>query len=621
VEETGWTAPIGLPTPDFGLTEQAPPLPDPWTAEVPGFYCIEKSATTSSDSRTYGRPGAARYTIPKSIPAGSVVVVRGPYSQTHSSPNQIKLNGTKEQPIFIRGDVDLPGIPTRGWQVYGAYYVIENLEWKLAASSESKPPCVKFLSPTDRGVLRKCKLGGNLTGGGIQVVSSSAFVAGSETKNVLVIDCEILNSGDVASTTDQDIHAINIGGKVSEVWIVDNEIHDSSGSGTQVNAGSLANQPLLHHIYLGRNHVFRTRQAGLAVKQANDVIISENKIHDVINTSWSPSKGLGFQYAPERVWHLFNEVYNCTFGIYSGSDSGMGSGRKTYQIGNVIHGIHYIATAGFRDRDEPEATRLQEEFERATGRAWNPNSAWQNAGIMLAGGLERFCVANTIYDCDSGICVPNTNAKIQIANNIVYQLSEKEGSHAFVENGATANASVLKNNLFGDVARIKWGNNTARTLSEWERLYAPEGSGCVEGDPCFKDPAAANFDLANESPAILAGMEADVYATFEATYGRSIQVDKEGKPRPFGSAWDIGAYEAQTITDPCADVKVENAKLKAENDDLRAQVAALEVRNTELVAENENLHSRIDSAVEVLTGEVVEIVNERDEETSSTPSA
>jgi hypothetical protein len=545
---------------------------------VPGFYFIDKSTSGSSDSRPYGRPGAARLTIPKSVPAGAVVIVKGNYNQTHGSPNQIKLNGTKEQPVFIKGDASVPGVPMRGWQVWGSYYVIENLEWKLAASSDSKPPCLKFLSPTDRGVLRKCKLGGNLTGGGIQVVSSSAFVSGSETKNVLVIGNDIHDSGDVASTEDQDIHSVNIGGKVSSVWIVGNEIHDSSGSGTQVNAGSAAAQPNLHHIYLGKNHVFRTRQAGLAVKQANDVIISQNKIHDVINTSWSPSKGLGFQYAPERVWMIYNEIYNCTFGLHAGSDSGMGTGRSDYIIGNVFYNIHH------------------------QGGTYNPNSAWSHAAVMLSGGIDRYVVGNTIHDADGGIYCPGTAGKCDVVDNIVSEITESGGSHIFVEMGAVAGASAMKNNVFHEAARLKWGSNTARTLAQFKTAFSPKGDGCLEADPDFLDAEAGNFDLAATSPAISAGCESDVYEVFKTTYGLDIQVDMKGRARPAGPAWDIGAYEAQSgepippdPTDPCADVKAELEQVKAENEKLKQQVVDVTTENVELQQKNE-------SAIAVLQG-------------------
>jgi hypothetical protein len=427
-------------------------------------------------------------------------------------------------------------------------------------------------------VLRKCNLGGNLKGGGVFVVSSSYFVSGSETKNVLVWANDIHNCGDVASTVDEDYHAISISGKVSSVWIVDNEIHESSGSGAQVNAGSAASQPNLHHIYLGRNHVYRTRQAGLAVKQATDVIISQNKIHDVINTSWSPSKGLGYQYAPERLWMIYNEVYNCTYGLHAGSDSGMGSGRSDYIVGNVFYNIHHL------------------------GGGYTASSAWAHSAIMLSGGIERHVVGNTIYNADGGIYCPATTGKCDIIDNIISNITESAGLHIFVEHGATAAASEMKNNVFHEAARIKWGSSsTVRTLAEFKAAFSPKGEGSLEADPQFLDPAAGNFDLAATSPAVWAGCVSDVYETFKAAYGIDIQVDMAGRPRPVGPAWDIGAYEVQSAEpippepppDPCADVKAELETVKAENAELKAA-------NETLKTENVELQARIDAAIKAL---------------------
>jgi FtsZ-binding cell division protein ZapB len=573
-----WTPPTGIPTPDFGLDEAAPPVPDPWTAETPGFYYVGGSG--ASDSRTYGHPGAPRITIPLSLPAGAVVEIHGNYTQSHASPKIIAANGTKEQPVFIRGLEDT--VVTRGWLIKGTYFIVENLKWALAASSESKPPCLKFISPTDHAALRNSDLGGNLTGGGIQVVSS---------KHVVVWKNDIHDSGDVNYETDQDIHSINISG-ANNVWVVDNEIHESSGSGVQVNAGSAAAQPNTHHIYLGRNHVYLTRQSGLFSKQAVDVIISQNKIHDIINTSWSPSKGLGFQYAPERVWYLYNDVSGCTFGIYSGSDSGMGTGRDTYFIGNVIHDIHTLS-------------------------GYNPNSAWAQAGIMLAGGINRYVTGNTIHDVDGGVYCPSSGGKIDIKNNIISKITQPGGTHIFVEMGAVANASAMCNNLFGEEAKIKWGSNTVKTLAQFQAAFPGKGAECVDNeDPVFANAADGDFTLGETSPAINAGTPVDVYETFKTLYGIDISVDKNGDKRPFGAGWDIGAYEYQSgggpgpePPDPCADVKAEletvkaeNAALTTENARLVTENATLKTENEALKTENAELQQRIASAIQVLEG-------------------
>jgi len=45
---------------------------------------------------------------------------------------------------------------------------------------------------------------------------------------------------------------------------------------------------------------------------------------------------MGYQYDPKRVWYLFNEIYNTTKGICSGSTN-QGGREDMYILGNKIH--------------------------------------------------------------------------------------------------------------------------------------------------------------------------------------------------------------------------------------------------------------------------------------------
>src|SRR6185437_3582017 len=92
----------------------------------------------------------------------------------------------------------------------------------------------------------------------------------------VVYDNSIHDNGDVHSTFDQDDHGIHIGPRVSNTWIVDNELARNSGDGIQINAASIADQPTTHHIYVARNIAHNNKQSGMWVKQATDVIFSEN---------------------------------------------------------------------------------------------------------------------------------------------------------------------------------------------------------------------------------------------------------------------------------------------------------------------------------------------------------
>jgi hypothetical protein len=304
---------------------------------------------------------------------------------------------------------------------------------------------------------------------------------------------------------------------------VDNEVYNTSGSGVQILAGSLSAMPTVNHIYVGRNLVYRTRQSGIWSKQSVDCVFSQNTVHSIINTSWSPSKGLGYQYGPERLWIIYNHVYDCTFGITSMSTNGLGSGTEAYIIGNVIHDIHHANDGtGF----------------------FNPNSSWSNAGIMLVGVGKQYVVNNSIYDADAGINVPSGGA-VYMTNNIISNITEPACQHIFIENTNAMSSSTVNNCIFyqnGDSTRIKWGTSHLYTLAAFQAATG-KGANSVDADPLFVNAAGGDLHVKSGSPAINKGMTSDVYDRFYNLYGLNIKVDLEKTARPQGSTWDIGAYE------------------------------------------------------------------------------
>src|SRR5580765_6812271 len=77
-----WQPPIGVPAPPFGITQQAPARPDPWTAPVIGYYYVNEASGTNVNN-PYGFPAHPRKTIPQLLPAGAVVELSGTYNNRH----------------------------------------------------------------------------------------------------------------------------------------------------------------------------------------------------------------------------------------------------------------------------------------------------------------------------------------------------------------------------------------------------------------------------------------------------------------------------------------------------------------------------------------------------------
>ena len=284
--------------------------------------------------------------------------------------------------------------------------------------------------------------------------------------------------------------------------------------------GASGQQASTHHIYVGRNKAYRNKQTGFWVKQAVDVIFSENEAFAHRPSGSSLGQCMGLQYAPERVWFLFNHLHDCDYGIFLGSNSDMGSGRDSYFIGNLIHDIHSRG-------------------------AFNAGSAWSSAAIMAAGGINRQIVNNTIDDVDAGLNVPG-NGTNRIVNNIVGRVTQPGGHHVFLEDPSTARASTIDHNLFVGPARLRWGSSGTLDLRSF-RSASGQCASCREGDPQWGPSGNGDLRPQAASPAVDQGVVDPVYATFLKLYGIDIARDIAGNPRPAGAGWDLGCYERTTL--------------------------------------------------------------------------
>jgi len=525
---SAWLPAIGIPFPEFGIFETHRSYADatydfgdgptayPDAGDGPYTHYIDNTHPGATDcDNPFGTPDRPRLTTPTDwIAAGSVLEIHGgPYAPGWRVP--LLAAGTAEAPVFVRGAGESAPLLSPRLAMYGRYMIVEKIRADRAT----------IVSTNDYGdvhhvVLRHAELTGSEEDGGISVAN---WGDNETVSTVLIWDVDIHDMGDIDADYDQDFHGVTINSDVSHAWLLDCRILRCSGSGLQVNAGSLAKQAGTHHIYAGRNQVYECRQSGLFTKQAVDVVFSQNEIRDIITTEWSKSKGLGYQYAPENVWFLFNRVYDCEHGVCSGSDNGLGFGENIYIVGNEFSNIH------------------------DTHDDYNPGTAWSAAAIMLPGGTNRYIVNNTMCDVDAGINGPGLGA-YAIQNNIISNVTR--GHQVFIEHAAAAANSTLVASILhqgGGEESIRWGSSIVRTLAGLQAAIPDQGLGCFNADPLLTNPGDRDFALQAHSPAVDSGVSSDIYATFEARYGLSIAYDASCAPRPRSDddvvAWDMGAYE------------------------------------------------------------------------------
>jgi parallel beta-helix repeat protein len=340
------------------------------------------------------------------------------------------------------------------------------------------------------------------------------------TRNVVVVNCSISGFGDVNATFDQDANAMILGPVISDVWVLYSRLEECSGSGIRM-GGSPGEEPeWARRIYFAGNTVRRVRQSGIAVKYGADIVISQNTVSDIIDTDWSHSKGIGLQYGPRNVWVLYNRVSGGRYGVrVASTDSG--GDFPVYIIGNVISDAHL----------------LNEVY---------PGGSWDEAGIHVQGGSERYIVNNTIYNCDAGINLSGSRI-YTVENNIIVNVTQTLGNHLFIEDAI--NTTEVRNNIFhqsgNGAIKLRVGSTT-RNLDGFQTATG-KGQGCLAADPRFTNPSGGNFQLLADSPAIDAGLApqnltVDVYARFLSMFGVPIDYDALSVRRPV-SAWDIGPYE------------------------------------------------------------------------------
>ncbi len=475
-----WTPPVGIPAPTWpaNLDMARPSVPSPWTSEQAGIYYVE--STSCSDSRVYGRPGAPRCSLPSSPAAGSVVVLNG----TLTGSKIIGYRGNSTNPIWIIG-LSTTAKPTVAgdWDLTGSSYVIlDGLAWNYNSRDGNAfdgnhlmvRDCT-YINPFDSA---------NGTGFGIG------------GQNIVYYRNTISQMGDwqYTGTGDIDRHGIKVYGPVAaDIWIVDSTFYHCHGDGVQVgDQNNTASQ--IQRVYLGRNTAYQNYQSGFWVKNAMDVVFSQNTVYNMTTASpYSPGVGLGGQYDPLYVWYLLNRIHDCKVGIHvAGASSG--GGGPWFMIGNVLS---HIDSSGGGAYDG--------------GALGNRNTG--TVGIFF----------NTVYDADIFVSTAPGPSPFTVRNNIFSSL--RSGGAAYANAGV---AIVHDYNLYTSSA------------------YDPDGEPHrIVADPKFVSQAAGNFSLQAASPAINAAnpTEEAAYALFQSRYGLDIRRDIAGAVRPQSSRWDIGGYE------------------------------------------------------------------------------
>jgi len=573
-----WVPPIGIPEPDFGIYEtyrmydddsqagpRNPDLDYRENAEG-GYYThyVDNTHPAATDvDNPYGSPGKPRMTLVSSsdslvssplVPGSVVEVHGGPYDYVVKSPSSqgntrlaVIGNGTREQPIFVRGlNSDNKPVFLQPIMVEADYIIFENLD---AAGFEAWPISwegheVNHVSIRNNEIHKE-----ELRGSGVSIGwphgDNEEYQHPTRAHDIVVYNNEIHDMGKVnwddwiGAGDPGDSYGVYVHHNAYKTWVVDNHIYNIDGAGVHLNTWHIddASQFPPTLTYIGRNEIHHNRESCITAKVAHDTITSENKLYDIHKSIGAVATALVVESDHEtvkypyqkRAWHLFNEIYDSDRGVRVLDSSDI------YLIGNVIHDIVTVDSL--------------------------TNDPWAAGGGYAVGGYRTRDVTiynNVIYNSDFGIVNAGNRvySELHIANNIIFNLTDnffeqfsEYPYQIWIGSGSgVPDRSTMNNNLLfqgEDPLHIGW-NLEYPSISDFQ-AGTGAGEGCVEADPEFVAPQNNDFSLASSnSPAVDAGLESDVYAEFERLYpdAGSICVDFDGNPRPLGE-WDIGAFEFQ----------------------------------------------------------------------------
>lgn len=540
----GWVPPIGIPNPGFGIdTPIMPTLPSPWTSNVANFFYVRQGASGSGN----GNPTAPIGTVPSTIGPGQVVVLDN--TVTYTQNFRVTFTGTSANPGFLVGSslstTNRPvwNITTDSW-IDGTWGIIEFIDFFFNFSDG----CFWGQNVNSNHLAFRHNIWRGNGSGTVNHASMqwASNVAGSSRDTVVIYDCTFQNLGVVNPGSDIDAHALKVDSDTVNGWILDSTFTNIGGDSVQLGPQNTTTDWTNNHCYMGRCTTNKTRQSAGWVKHARDIVFSQNTIFnqagDRMDTNpppTTPGSGLGLQEGADRVWMLYNHMYDfAPSGAATGGQSGIQilqnlnaavEGIELYAIGNVIHDI--TTSGGLGVHGQPAVTDA------------------------------IYIFNNTIFGVPFGIYHRNNNPRHVVWNNIIDNCSS---APLLFDGGAVASGSSWRSNLLSPDTTTIAVNFEApgnRNFTQFVTQAGSRASGNINVNPTYVDSTntthgSRNFALVAGSNGIDAGRDPNPadsgrqnpYARFLSLYGLSIAIDTNGIVRPQAGLWDTGAFEFDTGT-------------------------------------------------------------------------
>lgn len=583
-----WTAPVGVPDPNFGITDDVSMYLDPaykydYADDDPIGEVVYRT-TTRGDPYTHyidadngndgngpnGTEALPRKTIPNEItggdygtfPPGTIIEVHGNLAYN----SETGVIGNSKKPIYLRGvEGDEPTFTNPMIFNYedSKHFIVENIKWDLETYARKTIWFGKYDYTLNYIAIRHCEFyGGDPTpDGSYQVIRMTQFEDTTKlVSNIVIWDCYFHHIGTERTPAKYDAICINADANAQHIWIVDNYGHHIGGDLIHVAYDNyLINYPpytdpkqncvVPQYIYIGRNTAHDCYENHTDLKICQYIVVSQNVAYNIgdrseINdytyppcASYRYGMGEGPDDVPKKhIWTIFNIAYH--EGNYGGAflsavTEGAIKAQDMYFIGNIVYDSH--------------------------------SAIGESGGFLVQETQGAYIINNVVYDADCGGYFlgdqqgGDTDEELVFLNNIVSNIKSDSTYPYCIRFGGTSDSlarATITNNIYYDEGtdtkyRIGIFNPTLswtayNTFADFQTAYPAFCTNSSETDPKFVNASGHDFHLASDSPAINAGADVSAYYTaFYNIFGEDITVDYDGDDLT-GTA-ELGPYQYDAV--------------------------------------------------------------------------
>ncbi len=280
-----------------------------------------------------------------------------------------------------------------------------------------------------------------------------------------------------------------------------------------------------------RCYVYNTYSSGIKVNWSSNIVVNENEIEKCCQSG--SEENISIKLVSHDVVASRNYIHNTA---KEGIDVKEGA-YNVLVIGNYLHNVERQAL--YADAWDRPTYNIEYRDNIMHDCDFGMGACAEMGGLL---SNVRF-VNNLAYDCngpgmfckDWGGATPHPMQDIYYVNNTVYNCAWGWG--AGMDIGTyEANNVVVRNNILSQCGiPVRVNREPISKIIEknlCENTTGIDPNWCIQGMPRFVNAAGDDFHLRGDSNAIDTGTSADAPA-----------VDIEGKARPMGGRFDIGAYE------------------------------------------------------------------------------